>query len=141
MPSGPIASHCISLHPTASHSPTTFNDHICSLLCHPRSGLHQRRSHRRSRLRRPSPSLDVAASQLRVHSHCSTAYSEVNQGVPSPCGFNSSFRTQKIKHLVERQVQGAVRWDLVKVNDPLLKKAPPDSVEFGSDRPSCHAST
>ena len=67
-------------------------------------------------------------------------YSQVIQ-YPRPCSFNNSFLTQEIKHQIKNQVQGAVRRDLVKVIDPLLKKAPPCAFEFGSDGPSCHDST
>jgi hypothetical protein len=53
----------------------------------------------------------------------------------------SSCLTPEIENLVAKTIQGAVNRDLVKVNDPSLKKAPPDAVAFGSDGPSCHAST
>ena len=49
-----------------------------------------------------------------------------------------TLRANQILNL--KTIQGTVRRDLVKVNDPSLKKAPPD-VEFGSDGASCHAST
>ena len=46
--------------------------------------------------------------------------------------------TQELNKILNLDIQVAVRRDLVKVNDPSLKKAPPDSEEFG-DGASCRA--
>ena len=96
----------------------------------------------------PPPSFVVgwwvsAASQLRVHSQRSTAYSKIIHGIPQPLmQFQEKTLTLRAKQILNlKTIQVAVRRDLVKVHDPSLKKAPPDAVEFGSDGASCHAST
>ena len=55
----------------------------------------------------------------------------------------SSCLTPEIENLVAKTILGAVSRDLVKVNEPSLKKAPPDALAFGSfgSETSCHAST
>ena len=97
-------------------------------------------SHLRCMLQAPNFGSTASVQQLTDRSYMILQYPQVIQD-PRPCSFNNSFLTQEIKHQIKNQVQGAVRWDLVKVNDPSLKKAPPVAVEFGSDGPSCHAST
>ena len=117
-------------------------NYISTLQCHPGSGLRPLRSHHHPPLKSFSPSLDVAwisaACPLVNNFYTKLSSSKTRHLHPLPSSLMSDTRTQTP---VQKQVQGAVRRDLVKVNDLSLKKAPPDSVEFGSGGLSCHAST
>ena len=130
----------------ASH---TSNDYTCAPAMPPRV--------RSPSAAKPPPSIVVARTSLTFVC-CWMGICSIPTSCPQPTS-NSLLQnhlwhstaidavSRKILTLRAKQntvfltTQGTVRRDLVKVNDPSLKKAPPDALEFGSDGASCQAST